>query len=78
MNINEILKGTENSTVKFKEEINESMFKTISAFANKEYREITKISRQMATIELTNIVDRGVFIKIGKAGKGVAYQLHIN
>jgi hypothetical protein len=29
----------------------------------------------MATIELTNIVDRGVFIKIGKAGKGVAYQL---
>jgi len=45
---------------------------------NKEYQEITKISRQMATIELTNMVDRGVFIKIGKAGKGVAYQLHIN
>jgi len=45
---------------------------------NKEYREITKISRQMATIELTNMVDRRVFIKIGKAGKGVAYQLHIN
>jgi len=36
MNINEILKGTENSTVEFKEEINESMFKTISAFANKD------------------------------------------
>jgi len=35
MNINEILKGTENSTVEFKEEINESIFKTISAFANK-------------------------------------------
>jgi len=45
---------------------------------NKEYQEITKISRQMATIELTNIVDRGVFIKIGKAGKGVAYQLTTN
>ncbi len=45
---------------------------------NKEYQEITKISRQMATIELTNMVDRGVFIKIGKAGKGVSYQLHIN
>ena len=29
----------------------------------------------MATIDLTNIVDRGVFIKIGKAGKGVACQL---
>ncbi len=36
MNINEILKGTENTTVEFKEEINESMFKTISAFANKD------------------------------------------
>jgi len=45
---------------------------------NKEYQEITKISRQMATIELTNMVDRGVFIKIGKAGKGVAYQLTTN
>ena len=36
MNINEILKGTENTTVEFKEEINESIFKTISAFTNKD------------------------------------------
>jgi ATP-dependent DNA helicase RecG len=36
MNIDKILKGTENTTVEFKEEINESMFKTISAFANKD------------------------------------------
>jgi ATP-dependent DNA helicase RecG len=36
MNIDKILKGTENTTVEFKEEINESGFKTISAFANKE------------------------------------------
>ena len=36
MNIDKILKGTENTTVEFKEEINESIFKTISAFANKE------------------------------------------
>lgn len=35
MNINEILKGTENTTVEFKEEINESIFKIISAFAIK-------------------------------------------
>jgi len=35
MSINEILKGTENTTVEFKEEINESIFKTISAFSNK-------------------------------------------
>jgi len=36
MNLDEILKGTENTTVEFKEKINESIFKTISAFANKE------------------------------------------
>lgn len=42
---------------------------------NKEYQELTKISRQMATIDLTEIVDKGVFTKIGKAGKGIAYQL---
>ena len=36
MNIDKILKGTENTAVEFKEEINESVFKTISAFANKE------------------------------------------
>ena len=35
MNINEILKGTENTTVEFKEKINESMFNAISAFSNK-------------------------------------------
>ena len=35
MNIDKILKGTENTTVEFKEKINESIFKTISAFANK-------------------------------------------
>lgn len=36
MNIDKILKGTENSTIEFKEKINESMFSTISAFANKD------------------------------------------
>ena len=36
MNIDKILKGTENTTVEFKEEINESIFKTVSAFANKD------------------------------------------
>ena len=42
---------------------------------NKEYQELTKISRQMATIDLIGIVKKGVFTKIGKAGKGIAYQL---
>lgn len=42
---------------------------------NKEYQEITNVSRQMATIDLAEIVKKGVFARIGKAGKGVAYQL---
>lgn len=36
MKIDEILKGTENTTVEFKENVNESIFKTISVFANKD------------------------------------------
>lgn len=36
MNIDKILKGIEDTTVEFKEEISESIFKTISAFANKD------------------------------------------
>ncbi len=42
---------------------------------NREYQEITNVSRQMATIDLAEIVKKGVFTRIGKAGKGVAYQL---
>ncbi|MEA2055713.1 MAG: transcriptional regulator, partial [Candidatus Thermoplasmatota archaeon] len=42
---------------------------------NKEYREINDISRQMATIELSNLVKKEIFVRKGKAGKGIAYQL---
>ncbi|WP_255408802.1 MULTISPECIES: ATP-binding protein [unclassified Petrotoga] len=42
---------------------------------NREYQEITNVSRQMATIDLAEIVKKGIFTRIGKAGKGVAYQL---
>jgi ATP-dependent DNA helicase RecG len=42
---------------------------------NKEYREINTISRQMATIDLSILVEKGIFIRTGKAGKGIAYQL---
>ncbi|RLD13456.1 MAG: transcriptional regulator [Caldiserica bacterium] len=42
---------------------------------NKEYQKLTGISRQMATIDLNHLVERGIFIKTGKAGAGVAYQL---
>jgi ATP-dependent DNA helicase RecG len=42
---------------------------------NKEYQELTGVSRQMATIELKDLVGKGVFLKVGKAGRGIAYQL---
>lgn len=42
---------------------------------NKEYQELNSISRQMSTIDLTDLANKKVFIKIGKAGKGIAYQL---
>jgi ATP-dependent DNA helicase RecG len=45
---------------------------------NKEYQELTKISRQMATIDLGDIVRKGVFTKNGKSGKGVTYKLTNN
>ena len=40
-----------------------------------EYQELTNVSRQMATIDLSEMVTKSVFERIGKAGKGIAYQL---
>ncbi|MCD6449028.1 MAG: hypothetical protein J7L34_00790 [Thermotogaceae bacterium] len=42
---------------------------------NREYQELTGISRQMATIDLRQLVEKGIFTKIGKAGAGIAYRL---
>jgi ATP-dependent DNA helicase RecG len=42
---------------------------------NREYQEITNVSRQMATIDLAEIVKKGILTRIGKAGKGIVYQL---
>jgi len=42
---------------------------------NREYQKLTGISRQMATIDLKQLVEKGVLTKIGKAGAGVAYEL---
>ncbi len=42
---------------------------------NTEYQRLNNISRQMATIDLKEVVEKGVFIRKGKAGKGIAYQL---
>ena len=40
-----------------------------------EYQELTNASRQMATIDLSDMVWKSVFERIGKPGKGIAYQL---
>lgn len=42
---------------------------------NKEYQGLNKISRQMATIDLATLVKKGVFMRTGKSGKGIAYHL---
>jgi len=42
---------------------------------NKEYQELTNISRQMSTIDLSELVKKDVLIRTGKAGRGFAYQL---
>ncbi len=42
---------------------------------NKEYQQLTGISRQMATIDLKVLVEKGLFVMLGKAGKGITYEL---
>lgn len=42
---------------------------------NKEYQEINKISKPMATIELRDLVEKNLFVKIGSTGKGTEYEL---
>ncbi len=38
-------------------------------------QELCGISRQMTIIDLKPLVNKGIFIQIGKAGRGIAYQL---
>ncbi len=42
---------------------------------NGEYQELTGVSRQTATIDLNELVASNVLERIGKVGKGVAYQM---
>jgi len=42
---------------------------------NKDYQNLTGISRQMATIDLNQLVEKRILIKMGKAGAGIAYKL---
>ncbi len=49
--------------------------KTKKKITNKDYQNLNQISRQMATIELKDLVEKNIFIATGKAGRGIAYQL---
>jgi len=42
---------------------------------NKEYQKLGNISRQMATIDLSHLVEKGILTMKGKSGKGITYQL---
>lgn len=42
---------------------------------NKEYQELTKVSRQMATIDFSVLEKKKILYRIGKAGRGIAYEL---
>ena len=44
---------------------------------NKDYQEINAVSRQTATIELNNLAEKGILIRTGRAGRGIAYELPI-
>jgi len=47
-------------------------------FILNEYQELTNISRQTATIDLSEMVKKNVFERIGKVGKGIAYLSSLN
>jgi len=42
---------------------------------NKEYQDITGVSKPMATIDLKNLVEKKVFEKLGTTGRGTEYTL---
>ncbi|MCK4618076.1 transcriptional regulator [Candidatus Aerophobetes bacterium] len=64
-----------------KMELNERQIKAVmyvkekEKITNKEYQAINNISRQMATIDLSILADKGIFTRIGKVGRGIAYRL---
>jgi len=43
--------------------------------ANNEYQESNNVSRQTATISLSDLLEKVIFIRIGKAGRGITYEL---
>ena len=42
---------------------------------NKEYQQLTNVSKPMATIDLKALVEKRIFIKLGVTGRGTEYIL---
>lgn len=46
------------------------------SITNKEYQELTGISKPMSTIELRKLVEKNIFQRVGKTGRGTRYLLN--
>jgi len=61
--------------------LNERQIKAINYVAkrvsigNKEYQELNSVSKRTATLDLTDLVGKGVFRKIGKGKREIRYTL---
>ena len=61
--------------------LNERQIKAINyvitkgSITNREYTALTNISRKMATIDLTELVERGLLIRVGEGKRGLKYIL---
>jgi ATP-dependent DNA helicase RecG len=42
---------------------------------NKQYQELNNVSRQTATIDLGELTDKHILVRVGNVGKGTSYQL---
>lgn len=61
--------------------LNERQIKAINyvvqrdSISNREYQELNKVSKRTATLDLTALVDKGIFGRIGKGKRGLRYIL---
>ncbi|MEA1925391.1 MAG: putative DNA binding domain-containing protein [Candidatus Altiarchaeota archaeon] len=61
--------------------LNERQIKAINyvikqgSITNREYTSLTNISRKMATIDLTDLVEKGLLIRVGEGKRGLKYIL---
>ncbi len=61
--------------------LNERQIKAISyvvkkeSIGNKEYQELNKVSKRTSTLDLTDLVNRGIFRRIGKGKRKIRYTL---